>query len=1404
MKPTPEAVWERVEMLAHQMGSLPADRLAAEISTLRASGESPTVLTLLSGMLELPPLPTGLAEGTVVGERYTLRSKIGEGGMGTVWRAWQANVGRDVALKMIHPALATPELRSRFKQEIEMLSRLDHPGIVKVFDAGIHRTAEFGETPYFAMELVEGEHLDKWAARTRPETADLLQAAAFLCLAIHSAHERQVVHRDLKPSNIIVKPGGQPVIMDFGIARLAGIAAGDEAHQFSGTPIYAAPEQHLGNDRDFRSGESVDVYAMGAIVFEMLTGRKLFDLPPKAPFADIRKAVLEAKPLRLSDVLPDCPPELDATIARAVRRNPADRFFSVAALGRALLRVGASVSDGQEEPPPWRPGKGETIPGTGWKLTEHLGSGSTGDVWLGCHAETGVVNVFKFCDSEDKVRSLKREATLFRLLKERVGRHPNLIQLHEVSLDEPPYYLMMERCEAKELGLWCEEQRSGVAGLPEEVRLEIVAQAADALQAAHEAGILHRDIKPANLLVSGDASADSLHVYVADFGIGQIVSDDLLLNGTLAGFTGTVSGSVSGSLRYLAPEVLEGNAATARSDIYSLGVVLWQLLIGNLNAALNPVDWASRIDDPLLRSDLARCLSGEPEHRWGSAAEFAASLRSLASRREGDRVRRAEEQAREQAAYRRGAIRSAAIVTAVLTVVVVSLAFAWKNFADSQRKDEELRETETRTAIAAIRSKADAHSPEAKPLLEKAMANKRMLKDRFERDFRDLATAVLALPTFSPIEPAPFAIGPADSVSISGDRLARVRDGVPEVVELATGAVIPLEQTAGHGTPELVVVNQGGRGAAVVRADGTVSLHVGKRFVTTKPVTGEAHARCVAISPYRYGWNTPAIVAIARQSGAIDLMELEGTNLAPVSLVREIKSAPSGAMSAKPSTLLAFSRAQAGLLASAGPASGWVNVWAVQARVPTDGPAISGQFACGLWHTDEVLCLGWNPSANELATGCRDGYLRFWKPTTSPDVPQTEPAMKVDLGEPIISLSWSPDASLVAVLLKSGRAKVYRPVGGQMLKVVDLVHKDATAISFVSGNRLFTWGPGGTRAWGPDADGQLFSQRFIGPGNVNAVYHTNGWLVAAAPALWHFVNPETLAGTSLLVTTDSRSQIMRNGYLGYFSEGVWKRSGIERREPDGIWYDFDYGIRDLDGTDVELASPFFRHTGQVRSLKLTLGQTNSTEYLPVTLPLAHRELVLSDWAPLSAWVAGDNTVHTFDHRSGRSATAPVGQRILGMGFSPAQPLLACRTEDSVVFVDPADGTQTSVPFPAAGPNLSPVAFSPDGKALAVVDQSGDLVVAILPASGAIRPGAAPAGTLQFVETYRFPSPSHHPTSDIAWAYSGDLLCAGTTDGFLQSWNLSLIFRKLRLYGLHRENVDPADRSLMAPVRLNRN
>ncbi|MFM8468622.1 MAG: protein kinase domain-containing protein [Limisphaerales bacterium] len=292
----------------------------------------------------------------------------------------------------------------------------------------------------------------------------------------------------------------------------------------------------------------------------------------------------------------------------------------------------------------WRPAVGQVIPKTQWELTEKLGEGGFGEVWLARHQTLKDARVFKFCFRADRVRSLKREVTLFRLLRERVGDHPRIVRLMDIYFEEPPYYLEMEYVPGRDLATWVKEQ-GGLENVPMSVRLEIVAQVADALQAAHDCGIIHRDIKPSNILISSSPSPPSgerglptpqLSVKLTDFGIGQIVSDEALGELTKAGFTqtllGSTAGSYSGTRLYMAPELLTGQKATPRSDIYSLGVVLYQLAAGDLGRPLT-VNWAKTFDFPLLTEDLEKCFNDKLEDRFASSGDLCSNLRALEQRR---------------------------------------------------------------------------------------------------------------------------------------------------------------------------------------------------------------------------------------------------------------------------------------------------------------------------------------------------------------------------------------------------------------------------------------------------------------------------------------------------------------------------------------------------------------------------------------------------------------------------------------------------------------------------------------------------------------------------------------------------------------------------------------------------
>lgn len=357
--------------------------------------------------------------------------------------------------------------------------------------------------------------------------------------------------------------------------------------------------------------------------------------------------------------------------------------------GKAQLSPPASSEKGQRFASPnaepvlgWRPAIGQTVPGTKWVLQEKLGEGGFGEVWLGLHEILKETKVFKFCFRADRVRSLKREVTLFRLLKERVGHHPNIMGVDEVYFDAPPYYIAMDYAGGKDLISWC-AGRGGAGKIPLAVRLEIISQIAEGLEAAHEAGVIHRDIKPSNiLLIDQPKGGETIQVKLSDFGIGQIVSAEALEGITRMGFTQTMissSSSQTGTLLYMAPELIGGKQASPQSDIYSIGVLLYQLLMGDFSRPLT-MDWIRNVDDSLLRDDLVKCFAGDPKDRFQSAGDLARNLRGMESRNAARVAEEASREARRRQTYLTHLLGKAALVSVVVAALLAGGFYFFHEF----------------------------------------------------------------------------------------------------------------------------------------------------------------------------------------------------------------------------------------------------------------------------------------------------------------------------------------------------------------------------------------------------------------------------------------------------------------------------------------------------------------------------------------------------------------------------------------------------------------------------------------------------------------------------------------------------------------------------------------------------
>lgn len=356
--------------------------------------------------------------------------------------------------------------------------------------------------------------------------------------------------------------------------------------------------------------------------------------------------------------------------------DEAIEVYEVGRTGFAPLTAPAETDKVRRVPDPdaivgWRPAPGNEIPGRpNWVVEEKAGVGGFGEVWRAEHKKTGERRVYKFCYDLVKLKALKREVTLVRLLKEELGDRRDIARIIDWNFDQVPYFIESEWTEAGSLDRWITD-RGGALEVPLAVRTEIVAQVAEALAAAHSVGVLHKDIKPSNILMTEDGDG-APHAKLTDFGIGLLTDRDRLERAgiTSVGFTAILDQEDTGGTQlYMAPELLEGKPATVHADVYALGVVLYQLGIGDLRKALSE-GWEREIQDPLLREDIAAAVDGQPERRV-DVRQLAERLRSLEARRS---QRDAEARAATRAARTRKRWTWIALAAAGLLLVVVATA----------------------------------------------------------------------------------------------------------------------------------------------------------------------------------------------------------------------------------------------------------------------------------------------------------------------------------------------------------------------------------------------------------------------------------------------------------------------------------------------------------------------------------------------------------------------------------------------------------------------------------------------------------------------------------------------------------------------------------------------------------
>ncbi len=294
--------------------------------------------------------------------KYELRGRLGHGGMAEVWKAYDTQLQRYVAIKLLHANLqADPNFVTRFQQEAQVIASLRHPNIVQIHDFQVSQPPESDSpTPYMVMDYIEGRTLADYIASTSaqgkiPSPVEIVNLFTSISLAIDFAHQKGMIHRDIKPANILLdkhntthNPMGEPILTDFGLAKLLGVSAGAITATQPGTPLYTSPEQVRG----YPGNERSDLYSLGVILYEIVTGVPPFrgDSP-----ATVLAQHLNATPTSPVLITPNIPPALTMVVMTALAKDPNARFARAAIMTAAIaeaLNVPPPESLGQPAYPP--------------------------------------------------------------------------------------------------------------------------------------------------------------------------------------------------------------------------------------------------------------------------------------------------------------------------------------------------------------------------------------------------------------------------------------------------------------------------------------------------------------------------------------------------------------------------------------------------------------------------------------------------------------------------------------------------------------------------------------------------------------------------------------------------------------------------------------------------------------------------------------------------------------------------------------------------------------------------------------------------------------------------------------------------------------------------------------------
>ncbi len=581
-----------------------------------------------------------LSVGDILDNRYEILAPLAEGGMGAVYRARRTLLGDEVAIKVVLGDHGEGPARDRFLRESRVAASLRHPSIVSILDFDMPP----GGQPYLVMELLSGPSLrEELDSRRRMDVGDVQRIMPGICAALQLAHSHDVVHRDIKPANIVAHEyqGGQRAykLVDFGIANLRQTA--DETrltatHQFVGTVSYAPPEQLSGRAVDARA----DVYSLSAVVFEMLSGRLPF--AGSGDFLAIVSAQLAGPAPRLRTLRPELPSWIDDVLARGLAKDPDDRWRSVEELGAALLRgddaaspmTVISASSLTASAPT---ASADTGISATYDVGERIGSGRLGsEVFRGTHRALGHPVTIRILRPGSHPNWNAAKERFLREARSLQVAHESVIQVRDYGEEPGLVYIVTDHINGPSVrGLLND------AGRVEWPRLKpLLANLLSAARVLHRRKSLLTGLSPEIMrvrLADPLAGDDNEQLLISTTGIWS--AQDLLATLNEKTVRGVSLEDVE--LRYVAPELLTGGSIDVRSDIFTIGVVTYEMATGRrpfdggsmpelLGRMLSGAVADPRLAAPELPPEVAaavvRALRPAPADRFADAKQFAAAL----------------------------------------------------------------------------------------------------------------------------------------------------------------------------------------------------------------------------------------------------------------------------------------------------------------------------------------------------------------------------------------------------------------------------------------------------------------------------------------------------------------------------------------------------------------------------------------------------------------------------------------------------------------------------------------------------------------------------------------------------------------------------------------------------------